>query len=106
MKVKCINADFSKSKEDVVKSILLVGDNDLLPKENEEYEVIGCGLFDDGEGYELAEIDTSHYGKKLLFDIKRFIVSDDTFIPNALTDDWGFGKRPCKKINFYVNLTK
>ena len=108
MKVTCIDADFTENPSELLDAIIKVGDDFLLPKEGHEYEVIGYAHIDGVEGYELAEIDTiKHgYGKKLLFEKRRFIISDDTFIPNAVLegkDNIG-GTGLCRKVNVYLTL--
>jgi len=104
MKVRCVNSDFSKSESEIIKAILIVGDDHLLPKEGQEYEVIGHAHLNGIDGYELAEIDTLKFGydSKLVFEEKRFVISDDTFVPNAVLDDFGFGNGLCRKVNFYM----
>lgn len=107
MKVKCINGDFSNSESITVKAILTVGDDHLLPKEGHEYEIIGYYHRGGKEGYELAEIDTTKFGynAKLCFNKERFVISDDTFVPNAMLEDWvGFGSGLCRKVNFYMEI--
>lgn len=105
MKVRCINGDFSDADTEVVKAILKVGDDFLLPKEGQEYEVIGHASLNGIEAYELAEIDTLKYGyeTKLLFGKRRFIVSDDTFVPNAVLKD-SIGSGLCREMKFYIEM--
>lgn len=101
MIVKCINGDFSDSDSEVIKAILLVGDDGCLPKEGELYEVIGFHFFPKGvEAYELAEVeDSSHYGKKLVFCKERFETVDES-LPNNFYDET-IG--PCRIYNFSWN---
>jgi hypothetical protein len=88
MIVKCIDGDFtSYDQPEVVKNILLVGDDDLLPKEGREYE--------------LAGIDTHNYGARLVFNIDRFIVIDDTFVPNSYDKNMNM---PCNDKNIYISF--
>ena len=91
MKVKCINGDFSNSNCKAVRNILLVGDDHLLPKEGEVYEVIGYanweiypGLDGSVHAYELDLPDHSHYGSRIVFLKDRFEIFDETFVPNAV----------------------
>ena len=104
MKVTCISGDFSKSSNEIVKAILLVGDEHLLPKEGQQYEVIGYANIDGVEAYEFSEIDTLAHGydKKLVFCKNWFVISDDTFVPNAVLND--FGGTLCRKVNFYIDI--
>lgn len=96
----------SDPEDSIVKAILMVGDDHLLPKKGNKYEVIGHGIIDGIDCYELAEIDTLKYGyaKKLLFNKTRFVIYDDTFIPNAVTDPLGNHSGLCRKLNFYLSL--
>ena len=105
MVVTCIDDDFSESESDIVKAILTVGDDLLLPKKNKNYEVIGFGNLYGKERYELAEIDTTKHGyqKRLLFEKRRFMICNDSFVPNAVLtgpDNLG-GSGLCRKVNFY-----
>ena len=109
MIVTCIDDDYSgEHQPEVVKAILKVGDDFLLPKKGNKYEVIGYADLDGVEAYELAEIDTIKHGynRKLVFNKSRFIISDDTFIPNAVLkgeDNLG-GSGLCRKVNFYLDF--
>lgn len=93
MKVICIDDDFTKCTSEVVKNILIVGDDGCLPKKGGIYEVIGYAYWDKYEGlsnvhaYLLDGLDSTHsYGSMLAFISTRFEVYDDTFIPNHITD--------------------
>lgn len=96
MIVKCINDNYSDSKSPIVQAILTVGDNDCLPKKDGLYEVVGYYDYKDpetkeqktayileGEGLE----NSINYGAKLVFPSEKFIVHDDTFVPNFVTED-------------------
>ncbi|HWY13220.1 MAG TPA: hypothetical protein VN026_17920 [Bacteroidia bacterium] len=106
MKVRCIDANFSENQGDLLKAIFKVGDDFLLPKEGEEYEVIGYADIDGVEAYEFAEIDTIKHGydKKLVFGKRRFVVSDDTFVPNAVLKNNLGGSGLCREVNFYLSF--
>lgn len=106
MVVRCIDDDFPEPHTEVVKAILLVGDDHLLPKKGKEYEVIGYGHFSNGqEGYELAEIQTLAYGynKRLLFLKSRFEIVSDEFVPNAYDKVLGY---PCMEYKLYLQMPK
>lgn len=112
MKVKCINGDFSNTNCEAVENILLVGDDDLLPKEGLVYEVIGYGHWEDSPGhngpadaYELDLPDHSHYGVRILFNKDRFEIVDETFVPNAVCDRDPFKGELVRKVNVYMELS-
>jgi len=111
MKVKCINGDFRNSNCEAVRKILLVGDDDLLPKEGEVYEVIGYACWESYPGfdgpvhaYELDLPDHSHYGARIVFLKDRFEIFDETFVPNAVCDKEPFKGDLVRKINFFVSM--
>jgi len=87
VKVICINGDFSETDSDVVKNILKVGDDELLPKEGQIYEVIGYASFlKDGKEIKAYILDlpsSEAYGTRLCFKRERFEIYDDTFVPNS-----------------------
>lgn len=95
MKVKLINDDWSNVSENSVAYLVLkVGDP--MPIRGEEYEVIGSSK----EGYELAEFDYSNYPSgRLLFKKERFIITDDSFVPNCVYDG-----SSARKLNFYLSI--
>jgi hypothetical protein len=84
MKVICIDDDFTKTDSEVVKNILKVGDDELLPKKGEIYEVLGYASFLGGIEAYIIDIPSSEaYGKRLCFKKERFEIYDDTFVPNS-----------------------
>jgi len=86
MIVKCINDKFDEENK-ILKAIKLVGDDYLIPKLDQEYEVIGYGDFKKRKGYLLKEIDTSIYGARLFFNEDNFMIIDDSFMPNIILED-------------------
>lgn len=105
MKVICIDDDFSKSDSEVVKNILIVGDDELLPKKNQVYEVLGHATFlKDGKQVKAYILDipsSEAYGKRLCFKKERFEVYDDTFIPNSYNKELG---KPVRVEECYIEL--
>lgn len=112
MKVKCIrDIDPNDPKlSEVARRILLVGDNHLLPKIGEVYEVIGYARWDEYEfpdgtkapadAYELDIESSEHYGAKLVFSKRYFEVYDDAFVPNHVDDDGNL----CRKVNMFASF--
>lgn len=116
MNVRFIDDDWSGPRHEIIDRILQVGDDHLLPKKGEVYEVIGYGYWDyyefpDGtvlENVEAYEIDiegSENYGSKLLFLKKRFeTICDNTYdslTPNHVMDDGTL----CKEIQTYSSCT-
>ncbi len=103
MIVKCIKADYSESESEIVKNILTVGDEHLLPQLNQNYEVIGSGDFPKGKYYKLLEIDVSVYScKDLLFPDWMFEVVSDEFVPNAWSERLN---APVREHTMYFDIT-
>lgn len=107
MIVECIDDDFTVNPSEYVKNILTVGDDGLLPKKGQRYEVIGYGDIADVDGvitpcYQIDGVESSeNYGCLLLFKRDRFKIVDDTFIPNHFNDQFGL----CRQVNFFVNIS-
>jgi len=101
MIVQCINGDFSECNSPIVKNILLVGDDDLLPKAGMFYEVLGFGNLNGIEIYELDIPSSEAYGAKLLFTVDRFITVNSDFVPNHYDKEMGV----CRMMNFYSSLS-
>ena len=90
MKVKCINDDFTRCECQAVKNILKVGDDRLLPKAGQIYEVIGRGTVNGSECYEIEGVESAeNYGVKLLFKRNRFVTVDEEFVPNHYDPEFG-----------------
>ena len=105
MKVKCINDDWSTRLDgspmpEIIKNILLVGDNDIIPQKGKIYTVIGYDYTNLFNAYMLKERDTSLYGKKCTFDTRRFEVIDNSFTPNDVIIIDG-DIYPCEKVQMY-----
>lgn len=105
MKVICVDDDFSKSDSDVVKKILIVGDDELLPKKGQVYEVLGYASFlkdgKDVKAYILDIPSSEAYGKRLCFLRERFEIYDDTFVPNSYNKELDM---PMRVEEYYIQL--
>lgn len=103
MRVRCIDDHYSEEdKGDLISAILKVGDDHLLVKKGQQYNVIGFAHFTNGNRcYELEEINTLEYGydKKLVFKDHRFEIVDTPFEPNAVDKSSG---NLCRNVNFYM----
>jgi len=90
MIVRCIKEDYTKSSSEVVQAILKVGDDHLLPKKGQEYEVIGFAHFKGGkEAYLLDGLDTTNYGSQVCFCKEDFEYVKDSYKPNGICETTG-----------------
>lgn len=106
MIVECINDDFTINPSEVVKNMLLVGDDGLFPKKGQRYEVIGYADIPDENGdmvscYQIDGVESSeNYGVTLVFKKERFKIVDETFVPNHFHEIYGL----CRQINLFMTI--
>lgn len=102
MKVRFIDDDYSKVEGQKFKNILLVGDDALLPKLGEVYEVVGYANIEGVNYYELAGLESpeNYEISVIVFNVDRFEIVDETFVPNHIEEDGSL----VRKSTFYVNF--